>query len=322
VAFRSAGTEEDHEVRIGVTLPTPGLNPALPALLADMERADALGLEGVWMPNVSSRGFDALTALALAGPRTRRIELGSFVVPTFTRHPVVMAQMALTAQAASGGRLVLGIGLSHRVGMEAQLGFDFSKPVRHMREYLACLAALFSGEPVDHVGEEFRIRGFALAPPPGVAPPPVLVAALGPQMLRLTGRLAAGTAIWVGGPRYVAEAVTTIAGAARDAGRPAPRVLASVPVCVTDRPDGVRAAAAAFFARYGQLPSYRAILDRAGAAGPEDVALVGDETRVRAGIAEFAAAGATDFAGAIFTPPGEDAERTWALLAAVRRAPE
>jgi F420-dependent oxidoreductase-like protein len=307
-------------MRIGVTLPTPGLNPALPALLADMERAEALGLDAVWMPNVSSRGCDALTTLALAGARTRRIELGSFVVPTFTRHPVVMAQMALTAQAASGGRLVLGIGLSHRVGMEGQLGFDFSRPVRHMREYLECLAALFTGAPVDHAGAEFRIRGFALAPPPGVSPPPVLVAALGPQMLRLAGRLSAGTAIWVGGPRYVAEAAAALGAAAREAGRPAPRVLASVPVCVTDRPDAVRAASAEFFVRYGQLPSYRAILDRAGAGGPEDVALVGDEARVRAGIAAFAAAGATDFAGAIFTPPGEDAERSWALLAAARHA--
>jgi alkanesulfonate monooxygenase SsuD/methylene tetrahydromethanopterin reductase-like flavin-dependent oxidoreductase (luciferase family) len=189
-----------------------------------------------------------------------------------------------------------------------------------MREYLECLAALFTGEPVEHAGTEFRIRGVALVPPPGVSPPPVLVAALGPQMLRLAGRAAAGTAIWVGGPRYVADAAAALGAAAREAGRPAPRVLASVPVCVTDRSDTVRAAAAAFFARYGQLPSYRAILDRAGAAGPEDVALIGDEVRVRAGIAAFAAAGATDFAGAIFTPPGEDAERTWTALAAARGA--
>ena len=209
-------------MRIGLTVPTPGENPDLATLLTAMERADALGLHAVWMPNISSRGFDAAMALALGGARTARLELGTFVVPTFTRHPVVMAQQALTAQAATGGRFVLGIGLSHRVSMEGQFGFDFSRPIRHMREYLTCLAALFSGQTVDFAGEEFRIRSFALIPPPGVAPPPILVAALGPQMLRLAGQLSAGTAIWVGGPRYVAVAAKAIGAAAREAGRPAP----------------------------------------------------------------------------------------------------
>jgi F420-dependent oxidoreductase-like protein len=258
--------------------------------------------------------------LALAGARTRRIELGTFVVPTFTRHPIVMAQQALTAQAATGGRFVLGIGLSHKVAMEGQLGFDFSRPVRHMREYLACLAALFSGQPVDFTGEEFRVHNFTLVPPPGVTPPPIIVAALGPQMLRLAGRLSAGTAIWVGGPRYVAEAAEAIGAAAREAGRPTPRVLASVPVCVTDREPAVRATATQFFARYGQLPSYRAILDKERVKGPEDVALIGNEAEVRAGIAAFAAAGATDFAAALFAPPGESADRTLDLLAKVAKA--
>lgn len=308
-------------MRIGLTVPTPGENPDLATLLGQLERAEALGLASAWMPSVSSRGFDALMALALAGPRTRRIELGTFVVPTFTRHPVVMAQMALGAQAATGGRLVLGIGLSHRVSMEGQLGYDFSRPVRHMREYLTVLAALFAGGPVDFAGEAFRVRGFTLTPPPGVTPPPVMVAALGPQMLRLAGRQSAGTAIWLGGPRYVAEAARAIGDAAREAGRPAPRVLASVPVCVTGRPETVRRAAAGFFARYGQLPSYRAILDKEGVAGAADVALIGDEAAVRTGVEAFRAAGATDFAAAIFTPPGEDAERTWALLAAAARGP-
>jgi F420-dependent oxidoreductase-like protein len=306
-------------MRIGLTVPTPGDNPDLGTLLTAMERADALGLHAVWMPNVSSRGFDAATALALGGARTKRVELGTFVVPTFTRHPVVMAQQALTAQAATGGRFVLGIGLSHRVSMEGQFGFDFSRPIRHMREYLTCLTALFGGQSVDFTGEEFRIRNFTLTPPPGVTPPPILVAALGPQMLRLAGRLSAGTAIWVGGPRYVAEAAKTIGAAAREAGRPAPRVLASVPVCVTDRAKPVREAAAGFFARYGQLPSYRAILDKEGAGGAEDVALIGDEEAVRAGIAAFAKAGATDFAAALFAPPGEDAARTLAFLATAAR---
>jgi 5,10-methylenetetrahydromethanopterin reductase len=306
-------------MRIGLTVPTPGDNPELGTLLTAMERADALGLHAVWMPNVSARGFDAAMALALGGGRTKHVELGTFVVPTFTRHPIVMAQQALTAQAAAGGRFVLGIGLSHRVSMEEQLGFDFSRPIRHMREYLTCLTALFSGQSVDFAGEEFRIRNFTLTPPPAVTPPPILVAALGPQMLRLAGRLSAGTAIWVGGPRYVAEAAKTIGAAARAADRPAPRVLASVPVCVTDRATAVREAAAQFFARYGQLPSYRTILDKEGVGGPEEVALIGDEATVQAGLAAFRAAGATDFAAAVFTPPGEDPVRTLTFLATAAR---
>lgn len=305
-------------MRIGITLPTPGETPDLPTLLGAMEQAEALGLTSLWMPNI--RAFDALTVLALAGSRTRTIELGTFVVPTYPRHPAALAQQALTVQAACGGRLVLGIGLSHRVTMEAMLGFDFSHPVRHMREYLTCLNGLLAGETVTFQGEELRISGYGLTVP-GATPPPVLVAALGPQMLRLAGRLAGGTAVWMGGSRYLAEAVPVITAAAQAAGRPAPRVLVSVPVCVTDRPDEVRRAAAAFFARYGQLPSYRAVLDKAGAAGPEDVALIGDEASVRRGIAALAAAGATDFAAALFTPPGETPARTLALLSDARHGP-
>ncbi|MCC6626889.1 MAG: TIGR03564 family F420-dependent LLM class oxidoreductase [Chloroflexi bacterium] len=304
-------------MRIGITLPTPGDAPGLPALLDRMADADGRGLATVWMPHITQRGYDALTTLALAAGRTRAIELATWVVPTFPRHPVALAQQALTVQVASGGRLTLGIGLSHRVSMEGAFGFDFSRPVRHMREYLTCLRGLLAGAAVSFEGEEFHIRNFALAVP-GATPPPVLVAALGPGLLRLAGALADGTVLWMGGPRYVAEhVVPVIDAAAVAAGRPAPRVQACVPVCVTDRPDAVRAAAVEAFVRYGQLPSYRAILDKEGADGPADVALIGDEATVRAGVAAFAAAGATDFSGAPFTPPGEDASRTLALLAAL-----
>src|SRR5579875_1908526 len=300
--------------RIGITVPTPGQAMELEAVLDTVERAEALGLHSAWMPNITS--FDALTVLALAGRRTRRITLGSFVVPTYPRHPAAMAQQALTVQAACGGRLVLGIGLSHRVTIEERLGLDYTHPLRHMREYLLCLTALLSGQEVSFQGEEFRLNGYRLTVP-GAAPPPILVAALGPRMLQLAGRLAAGTAIWLGGPRYLAEhVIPTIGQAARAAGRPAPRVLVSVPVCVTERVDAVRQAAAVAFARYGQLPSYRAILDKEGAAGPADVALIGPEPEVQRRLEELAEAGATDFAAAIFTPPGEDAERTWRFLQA------
>src|SRR5919199_2811431 len=261
------------------------------ALVDELVRAEELGLQSAWLPNI--RGYDALTVLALAGQRTSRIELGTNVVPTYPRHPSALAQQALTAQAAAGGRLLLGIGLSHRVTMEQALGFDWSRPIRHMREYLSALRPLLAQEPTSFAGEEFRIGGYQLTVP-DATPPPVLVAALGPQMLRLAGRLADGTAIWMGGPRYLAEhAVPTIAAAAREAGRPAPRVLASLPVCVTERGAAVRQAAARAFARYGELPSYRAILDREGAAGPADVSLIGDEQAVSRGLRGLPDSGGT-----------------------------
>ncbi|MDQ2784273.1 MAG: LLM class flavin-dependent oxidoreductase, partial [Chloroflexota bacterium] len=125
-------------MRAGVILPNPGVLMDLPTLLAEMARAEERGMQSVWVANVP-RGYDALTLLALAGQHTHRVELGTFVVPTYPRHPVAMAQQALTTNVATGGRLVLGIGLSHRAVMEAGLGFDWSHPIRHMREYLACL---------------------------------------------------------------------------------------------------------------------------------------------------------------------------------------
>jgi F420-dependent oxidoreductase-like protein len=286
--------------------------PDLDAVLGQIERAEALGFASVWVPSV--RSYDALTVLALAGRQTKVVELGTFVIPTYPRHPAALAEQALAVQAASGGRLALGIGLSHRRTMEGMLGFDWSHPLRHMREYLSCLGPLMRGELVSFAGEEFQIEGYQLNVP-GTTAPSVLVAALGPQMLRLTGRLADGTAIWMGGSRYLEEhAVPEISAAAREAGRPAPRIVAGLPICVTDRPDEVRERAARAFERYGQLPSYRAILDREGADGPTDVSLIGSEAEVEAGLRRLESAGATEFAASVYAPRGEDPNRTYELL--------
>lgn len=298
-------------MKIGLMIASAG-SPSLEAVLAQIERAEALGLASVWIPSV--RSFDALTVLALAGQRTRRIELGTFVIPTYPRHPAALAEQALAVQAASGNRLALGIGLSHRVTMEGMLGFDWSHPIRHLREYLSCLVPLLRGEPTSFAGQEFRIEGYQLSVP-GANPPPVLVAALGPQMLRLAGRLVDGTAVWMGGARYLGEqAVPAISAAAREAGRPAPRIVAGLPMLVTDRPAEVRERVARAFERYGQLPSYRAILDREGAGGPADVALIGSEQEVEAGLRELESAGVTEAVASVYAPRGEDPGRTYELL--------
>jgi F420-dependent oxidoreductase-like protein len=145
-------------------------------------------------------------------------------------------------------------------------------------------------------------------------PVPVLLAALGPRMLRLAGELAEGTVLWMTGPATVRDhIVPTITAAAQAAGRPSPRVVCVLPICVTSDPDAARAGADKVFAMYGQLPSYRAMLDREGAAGPGDVALVGDEPAVAAQLAALADAGVTDFVAGEYGR-GEDAVRTRDLL--------
>ena len=296
-------------MRIGIMLLSGGTPEEI---VAQVVEAEERGFASAWLANI--RGVDALTVLALSGPRTARIELGTFVVPTYPRHPTALAQQALTVQAATGNRLTLGIGLSHRVSMEQGLGFDWDHPIRHMREYLAVLGPLLAQEEARFEGEEYTVRGYQLTIH-GATPPPVLVAALGPQMLRLAGKMADGTAIWMGGARYIAEtAAPEITAAAERAGRPAPRIVAGLPICVTDNAGAVRDKIAQVYARYGELPSYRAILDREGAPGPANVALVGDEAEVREGLATLAAAGVTDFAASLFVPRGEDRERTLAML--------
>ena len=242
------------------------------------------------------------------------------MIPVHPRHPMMLAEQALTVQSASGGRLVLGIGLSHQVVVEGAWGYSFDKPARYMREYLSVLVPLLHGEQVSFNGEAIRTNTFGpldVAPTP---PPPVLVAALGPTMLRQAGAQADGTVTWMVGPVTVAEhIVPAITAAASDAGRPAPQVVVTLPVCVTDDPDAARGRADRIFAMYGQLPSYRAMFDREGAAGPADVAIVGNEEEVTAQIRRFADGGATEFSGAVYGTPDE-VERSQALLGSLAKA--
>jgi F420-dependent oxidoreductase-like protein len=298
-------------MRIGVMIASAGA-PSLDAVIAQFEKAEERGFASAWIPSV--RGYDALAAIALAGRVTSRLEMATFVIPTYPRHPATLAEQALTTQAAVGGRLTLGIGLSHRVSM-ARLGFDWDHPVRHLREYLSCLVPLLRGESVTFSGEEFTLNEAQISVT-DVPPPSVLVAALGPQLLRLTGRMADGTAVWMGGPRYLAEhAIPTIKAAAEAAGRPAPRIVAGFPICVTSDPDAIRERVNRSFSRYGELPSYRAALDRQReGASPSEAALIGDEATVQAGLDELRAAGVTDFIASVYTPRTEDPERTYGLL--------
>jgi F420-dependent oxidoreductase-like protein len=268
------------------------------------------GLDSAWFANVL--GVDALTISAVVGRAVPGIELGPAVVPIYTRHPLVMAQQALTAQAAIQGRLGLGIGLSHQMVVEQRWGVSFERPVDYMREYLAILQPLLRGEAVSFVGERLRCEGQLVVP--GAAPPSVLLAALGPRMLRLAGEVTEGTITWMAGPRTIARHVApVINAAAEEAGRQRPRVIVGLPLCVTDDIDGARARANRIYERYGQLPSYRAMLDREGVAGPADVAIVGSEREVERQLTALENAGATDLCASVFGS-AEQKERGYALL--------
>lgn len=301
-------------MRIGIFLGGTSGADTLADLVGGARRAAEDGFPSVWVPHIF--GLDALVSLAVAGREVPGIELGTAVIPTYPRHPMLMAQQALTTQAATDGRLVLGIGLSHRVVIEHMLGYSFERPARHMREYLEVLLPALRQETVNVDGD--TLHAHAGLKVPGASPCPVLLAALAPQMLRLAGGVADGTITWMTGARTLTEhVVPSITSAAERASRPAPRVVAGLPVCVTDDVDAARRSAARAYALYGSLPSYRAMLDREGVEGPADVMLAGHEDSVREQIAALGAAGATDLLAAEYGTDPEMRARTRALLAAV-----
>lgn len=266
--------------------------------VTDARRAADAGFASYWMPQIF--GMDTLTALAVVGREVPRIALGTAVVPTFPRHPMMLAAQARTVQQISGGRLTLGIGLSHQMVIEGMLGMSWEKPVRHLREYLEILQPLVRGEAADATGE--TLSAHLALDIPDSTPVPTLVAALGTQMLNVTGRLAEGTVTWMTGPSTIAShIVPTINAAAESVGRPRPRVVCALPVCVTDDESAARTKAAEQFMVYGMLPSYRAMLDREGVEGPADVAIVGSADQVRESIRALFDGGVTEFVGIAYS---------------------
>ena len=256
------------------------------------------GFASYWAPNIF--GHDALTALAIVGREVPRIEIGTSVVPTYPRHPMAIAQQSHTVNAVANGRLCLGIGLSHKVVVEGMLGLSYEKPVRHLREYLSILMPLARCEAAKFAGETLTTRGSLSGV--GASPFSVVVAALGEQMLRVTGTLADGTLTWCTGPKTLQSlTVPTIVDAAKKAERKPPRVIAALPVCVTKDVVKAQEFAAKTFVIYGQLPSYRAMLDHEGAAGPADIVIAGTAEQVKQRVADLAGIGVTDFAAVEFS---------------------
>ena len=288
-----------------------GPSGGLGNVVAELKRIDEEGFPFISMPNIF--GVDAITAIALAGGQTRNLEMATGVVPTPPRHPAALAQQALTTQEACGGRFTLGIGLSHKIVIEDMFGLSYAQPAKQMREYLEVLMPLLEGKPAAFQGDLYRVNAGLQVP--GGVPVPVLVAALGPRMLEVAGQLAHGTSTWMTGIATLGDhIVPTIGAAAAAAGRPQPRVLASIPVALTEDVDAAREACNKAFAIYPTLPSYKAMLDREGVAQPSEIALLGDESVIRKGIDQFRDAGVTDFAASIFPADSGSVERTREFL--------
>ncbi len=299
-------------MRTGLMLgATKGTGGSLDDIIATSKQAEADGFDNIWLPNIF--GLDAIALAALIGRETATLGLGTAVVPSYPRHPSAMAQQAMTTAVASGGRFTLGIGLSHKLVIEDMLGFSYDKPARHMREYLSVLMPLIAGEQTDFDGEQYQVH--LKMDVPGQQAMPVLVAGLGPVMLRLAGSMADGTSTWMTGVKTLGDYIVPgISDAASAAGRGAPRICAGLPIVLTSDPSAANEAINKTMQIYGMLPSYRAMLDREGAAGPVDVALVGDESELRSKIAGLRDAGVTDFNAAIVGYEDGAYQRTYDFL--------
>ena len=302
-------------LRIGTLI---DVDRPFPDVVAQLRRFQEAGFDHAFAVQIF--GPDALTLLAAAGPQVPGIGLGTGVVPVYPRHPMMLAQQALTVQAATDNRLLLGIGLSHQVMVEGVWGMSFAKPGSYMREYLDSLMPMLRGETVNSEGEQVTTNAFLPITQPGATAPPVLVAALGPAMLKLAGTVTDGTVTWMTGTETIAShVVPTIRAAAEAAGRAEPRIAVSLPVSVTGDVDGVKERIRQEFSIYPGLPSYKAMLDREGAADAADIAFVGDEETVAAAITKLAGAGATDFVASVVGDRDERA-RAFSLLSELVRS--
>jgi 5,10-methylenetetrahydromethanopterin reductase len=284
-----------------------GESPHLDDIVARAQLLEKAGLSTAWLANIFA--YDAIGLLGIVGRETKRIELGTAVVPTYPRHPAVMAQQALTTQAASNGRFTLGIGLSHQIVIENMFGLSYKRTLSHMREYLSVLKPLLAGEPVKYRGEEYQVN--MSLNPPAVIPVPIVMAALGPKMLELCGREATGTITWMAGRKALSEhVVPRITNAAKEGKCPPPRVIAGVPLAIVNDVAAARTIAAKVFHVYRDLPAYRTMLDRGDAAEPIDVALIGNSATIKDEIKRWEDIGITDLCAFVFRAESGSFDRT------------
>lgn len=288
-------------------------------LQADARWAEETGLATVWIPQIPDE-FDALTAAALVGTQTDRIEIGTAVVPVQPRHPIALAQQILSVQAVCEGRLTVGLGVSHHWVIDEMLGLPYERPVPTMRAYLDVLDQALGGPgPVDVENEFFRVHNPLDIT--DVTPTPILLAALGPLMLELCGGRADGTILWLADERAIAtHVVPNLTRAAEAAGRPAPRVVAGIPVCLCDDAERDVAVARAnrILSEAEVSPNYQKLLDHGDARSVGDILAAGSESAIERRLRAFADAGVTDVSVRV-VPIGDDREE---LIASSKRTRE
>jgi F420-dependent oxidoreductase-like protein len=297
VIIAVAGTEEVAAMRVGVMVgPERGRYATkVERLRADARWAEDAGVGSIWIPQIPD-DFDALTAAAVLGADTTRVEIGTAVVPVQSRHPIALAQQALSTQAVCGGRLALGLGVSHHWIIDEMLGLPYERPVPTMRAYLDVLdPALHGPGPVDVENDYFRVHNPLDIT--DIAPTPVLVAALGPLMLKLAGERTDGTILWMADERaigtHIAPAITR---AAEAAGRPSPRVVAGIPICLCgdDEVDAAVTRTNRILSEAEVSPNYQRLLEHGDAQNVGDILAAGSEASIEKRLQAFADAGATD----------------------------
>jgi 5,10-methylenetetrahydromethanopterin reductase len=277
----------------------------------DLLAAEAAGFASYWVAQVGL--IDALGLIGSHGDTGSPMEIGTAVISTWERHPHALAAQALTTQALVGDRLIVGIGVNHQPHVETSLRMAWHKPVRHMLDYLAILGDLLATGQASFQGEVWSFDGVGAKPSEGV--PKVMIAALGDQMLKVAGRHTDGTILWCVGPKTIATHIAPIINeAAAAADRPAPAIVCSIPVWVTDDPAPARGFLAAILDDYASLPSYRAMMDIEGVEGLGDLSVVGDEGFVRDALGAIADSGATDFTPVPMGGNPDEEARTMAVL--------
>jgi F420-dependent oxidoreductase-like protein len=308
-------------LRIGVMIgPDKGQYRQKVARMLDAaERAEREGFASIWVPQIPS-DFDAMTAIALMGRATERVEIGTAVMPIQTRHPIAMAQQALSTQAVCEGRFTLGLGPSHHWIVEDMLGLSYDQPAKLVRDYVDVMNVALAGPGgVDVENDSFRIHNPLDVT--DVAPTPILIAALGPVMLRVAGEHSAGTILWMADERAIGEHIAPrITKAAADAGRPEPRIVAGVPVvlCGNDEVDAARERANRILGEAEISPNYQRLLEQGDATAVGDILAGGDETTIVERLNRFRDAGVTDLSVRI-VPLGPDRD---ARLESWRRTEE
>jgi 5,10-methylenetetrahydromethanopterin reductase len=296
-------------------------------LRTDARWAENAGMSTVWIPQIPDE-FDALTAAAIVGVETERIEIGTAVVPVQPRHPIALAQQALSVQAVCNGRLRLGLGVSHHWIIEEMLGLPYDHPAATMRAYLDVLDRALAGPGIVDVDNDlFRVHNPLDIT--DVVPTPMLLAALGPVMLRLAGERTDGTILWMADERAIGEHIApVITKAAASAGRATPRIVAGVPVCLCtdDEVDAAVARTNRILSEAEMSPNYQRLLAHGDARQVGDILAAGDESAIVQRLRAFADAGATDVSVRV-VPVGESrdelvasSKRTREFLASLRGA--